>query len=234
MKIFSSSQIKLIDSYTIENEPVKSVDLMERAACKLLDWIVARFEKPSHFVVFAGPGNNGGDGLALARLLKNRRYDVEIHYVNFTEKVSEDWNINFTRLDESENLKYNTITDADQFPVICANDIIIDAIFGSGLTRPVDGLAGEVIRKINSTDNTVISIDIPSGLFSEDNSHNNPGNIIKADFTLTFQFPKLSFFFSENNTLVGSWHILPIGLHPVAIRETITPYSIIKAFSVTV
>ena len=224
MKIFSSSQIKHIDSLTISNEPVKSVDLMERAAHKLLEWLMFRFERPAHFIIFVGPGNNGGYGLALARLLKENRYDVEVNYISFTDKVSEDWNTNFIRIKELKNIQFNTLSGPEQFPIICANDIIIDAIFGSGLIRPADGFAGEVIRKINSSGNIVVSIDIPSGLFAEDNSKNNQENIIEADHTLSFQFPKLSFLFPENTSYTGEWHILPIGLLPVSIRDTITPY----------
>jgi hydroxyethylthiazole kinase-like uncharacterized protein yjeF len=224
MKIFSSDQIKNIDSYTIENEPVKSVDLMERAAHKLLEWIIKRYEKPAHFIIFAGPGNNGGDGLALARLLKENRYDVEIHYVSFTDKVSGDWTINSGRLKPLRTIQFNKITSPDQFPLICADDIIIDAIFGSGLTRPVDGLPGEIIRKINHTGNLVISIDMPSGLFSGDNSMNTRENIVRANHTLSFQFPKLAFMFAENHIFTGDCHILPIGLHPVSVRDTQTSY----------
>jgi hydroxyethylthiazole kinase-like uncharacterized protein yjeF len=224
MKIFSSSQIKEIDNCTIRNEPVNSSDLMERAAIRLLEWLMSRFERPSNFLIFAGPGNNGGDGLALARLLKEHRYDVEIHYVKFTEKVSEDWNINFLRLKKLDAIKYFSITGIEQFPMICANDIIIDAIFGSGLTRPADGLAGEVIRKINSSGNVIISVDTPSGLFSEDNSKNIPENIIRADHTLSFQFPRLSFLFPENHCYTGEWHLLQIGLDPACIRATPASY----------
>jgi ADP-dependent NAD(P)H-hydrate dehydratase / NAD(P)H-hydrate epimerase len=224
MKIFSSSKIKVIDSYTIENEPIKSIDLMERAAHKLLEWLVSHFGRPRHFVIFTGPGNNGGDGLALARLLQENRYDVDIQHINITDKVSDDWRINFKRLEKLNGVQFNNLTSAEQFPLICANDIIIDAIFGSGLTRPVDGLAGDVIKKINGSGNIVISVDIPSGLFVEDNSHNTPENIIKADYTLSFQFPKLSFLFAENYCYSGEWHLLPIGLHPAGIRDTMTQF----------
>jgi NAD(P)H-hydrate epimerase len=229
MKIFSGEQIRLIDRYTIENEPVKSIDLMERATHMLLEWVMRRFERPAHFLIFVGPGNNGGDGLALARLLKKNQYDVEIHYVSFTGKVSEDWTINFERIKIKKNIQFNKITSEEEFPAICSNDIIVDAIFGSGLTKPADGLAGEVIRKINRSGNQVISVDIPSGLFTGDNSYNNPENIIRADHTLSFQFPKLSFLFAENHNYTGEWHILPIGLHPVILNETYTPYSLIDA-----
>jgi hydroxyethylthiazole kinase-like uncharacterized protein yjeF len=228
MKIFLGNQIKLIDNYTIENEPIKSIDLMERAAYKLLEWLISHFERPKHFVIFIGPGNNGGDGLALARLLNENRYDVEIHYVNIRSNTSEDWNINFSQVQNIEGIKFHTITDAGQFPTICYNDIIIDAIFGSGLSRPVEGLPGEIIRKINATGNVIISVDIPSGLFTEDNSLNKAEYIIKADHTLSFQFPKLSFLFPENYCFAGEWHLLPIGLHPSGIKDTSTPYYLIE------
>jgi ADP-dependent NAD(P)H-hydrate dehydratase / NAD(P)H-hydrate epimerase len=229
MKIFNSEQIKNIDRYTIENEPVKSIDLMERAAHLLLDWIIQRYDRPAHFVIFAGPGNNGGDGLALARLLKENRYDVEIHYVNFTEKVSDDWANNFLRLEPLNHIPFYRITSPEQFPLICAEDIIVDAIFGSGLTRPAEGLAGEIIQKINHTGNEVISIDIPSGLFSDDNSLNIKENIVRADHTLSFQFPKLAFFFAENHNFIGEWDLLPLGLHPASVRDTQTPYYFVEA-----
>lgn len=225
MKIFACEQIKAIDDYTIKNEPVASVDLMERAAGQLLKWYMARFERSKRIIIFAGPGNNGGDGLALTRLLSESRYNAEIHYVDYTDKVSEDWKINYQRLEKQGKAPFYYLKKIDHFPVVCSDDIIVDAIFGSGLTRPADGLAAEVIRQINKIDCYVISVDIPSGLFGEDNSHNVPENIINADFTLSFQFPKLSFMFAENQTYFGEWHILPIGLHPVAIRDTKGPWT---------
>jgi ADP-dependent NAD(P)H-hydrate dehydratase / NAD(P)H-hydrate epimerase len=224
MKIFSGNQIRQIDNYTIENEPVKSIDLMERAAYKLLEWILANFERPAHFLIFAGPGNNGGDGLALARLLNENRYGVEVFFISAGNKTSQDWNSNSERVRMSPEIKFTVITSQDNFPAVCYNDIIIDAIFGSGLTRPVEGLVADIIRRINTTGNTVISVDIPSGLFTEDNSKNDHDNIIRATHTLTFQFPKLCFLFAENYCFTGEWHVLPIGLHPGAIRDVPSPY----------
>jgi hydroxyethylthiazole kinase-like uncharacterized protein yjeF len=227
MKIFLSNQIKYIDEYTIKHEPVSSLDLMERAAGQLFKWIINKYDRSEHFVIFAGPGNNGGDGLALARILAGARYDVEIHYVSFTEKTSSDWNVNRIRLEEEAKLKLNYLTSASQFPAISGGDIIIDAIFGTGLTRPVEGLPQEVIRLINLADATIISIDIPSGLFGEDNSKNCYENVIKADFTLSFHFPKLSFIFAENEPFVGTWQVLPIGLNKNVIRDTESPFRFI-------
>jgi hydroxyethylthiazole kinase-like uncharacterized protein yjeF len=225
MKIFRSDQIRAIDEFTIKNEPISSTDLMERAAMKLFSWIVGRFGRTEHFIFFTGPGNNGGDGLALARMLSRNEYSVEVYYVNISEKRSADWEVNLQRLEHEANINVVFLNSADQVPSITSDDIIIDGIFGSGLTRNVTGLAGEIIRKINSSDyKLIISIDIPSGLFGEDNKGNSYDNVIKANFTLSFQFPKLSFMFADNAPYLGEWHILPIGLHPDAILNTSTPY----------
>ena len=224
MKLFRSDQIKQIDEYTIKEEPIASIDLMERAAGQLLRWYLPRFERTRRIFIFVGPGNNGGDGLALARLLSSNRYDTKVYYVDFTDKTSEDWKINLLRLKTETNVTLNYLNDIDQFPVISSGDIIIDAIFGSGLTRPVEGLAGDVIKYINRSDATIISIDIPSGMFGEDNTRNNYDYIVSADYTLSFQFPKLSFMFAENAEYLGEWEVLPIGLSANAIRNTISPY----------
>lgn len=223
MKIFRSEQIKEIDDFTIRHEPIASVDLMERAAGQLLRWFLPRFERSRRIYIFVGPGNNGGDGLALARMLAVERYNVEVHYVKFTEKTTIDWEINQLRLATETNISLNHLTSMDQFPVVSTGDIIIDAIFGSGLTRSVKGFPGEVIKLINFTDATIISVDIPSGLMGEDNSKNLYDFVVKADYTLSFQFPKLSFMFAENSQYLGEWVVLPIGLSDDAIRNTVSP-----------
>ena len=228
MKIFNTSQIRKLDEFTIRNEPVSSADLMERAADQLMKWFMRNFDRSSHVLIFCGPGNNGGDGLALARLLSVNRYNTEVFFVSISGRTSEDWNHNFRRLEKETSVRFNTIGNIENFPFIGPDDIIIDAIFGSGLTRPADGLAKQVISKINESEAKVISVDIPSGLFGENNSSNNPDGIIRADYTLSFQFPKLSFMFPENSGYTGEWDILPIGLDSNAIRETDTPYVFVE------
>lgn len=227
MKIFRSDQIREIDKYTIEHEPVSSVDLMERAAVQLFNWISQRFRRSDHFVVFVGPGNNGGDGLVLSRMLSLNGYNSEVYFVKVSEKTSPDWKLNHKRLAEESDIELKNISDVDHFPVITSDDIIIDALFGSGLTRPVDGLVFNVIKHINNSGATVVSVDMPSGLFGEDNTRNNYEAIIRADVTLSFQFPKLSFMFAETASLAGEWVVLPIGLDASAIRNTPSPYTII-------
>lgn len=225
MKIVSCEQIKELDSYTIMHDHITSIDLMERASGQLFNWITAKFGISKRFVIFAGTGNNGGDGLALARLLGNNGYRADVQFINVSDKTSSDCGLNLERLKNVTNVTISHLKDISQFSVTGIDDIVIDAIFGSGLTRPVTGLQAEVIQMINKTDSLVISIDLPSGLFGEDNSNNSNENIIKADYTLTFQFPKLSFMFSENARFAGEWIVLPIGLKEDAIKNTVSPYN---------
>ncbi len=226
MKFFHSDQIREIDAFTIRNEPVTSVDLMERAAMQLFNWITGRFDRTVRFVIFTGPGNNGGDGLALARLLSSNRYDCELHYVKFSRNESDDWKHNRERLLKETDVKFYILDEADKFPLIDVNDVIIDALFGSGLTRPAEGLPAGIIRQINQTSAVVVSVDIPSGLSGEANSGKTEDNIIKADYTLSFQFPRLSFMFAENAVYTGEWIILPIGLSPEAVMNTSSPWEL--------
>ncbi len=228
MKIFNSYQIREIDEFTIKDEPVSSVHLMERAAFQLYKWYSEKFERSRRALIFAGPGNNGGDGLALARILSVNRFEPVVYYVQFTGKTTSDWQENQQRLEKETTVPFNILSRKDQFPVISSGDIIIDGIFGSGLTRPAEGLAAEIITLINEAGAPVISIDIPSGLSVEENSEKLTDNIIKARHTLSFQFPKLSFLFAENEIYTGEWTVLPIGLSSMAIRNIVTPYFLLE------
>jgi len=223
-KILNASQIRKTDTYTIENEPISSDDLMERAAGMCSKWIITHYNKNIPVKVFAGPGNNGGDALVVARHLAGQGYAVTVFILHFSDKYSADFQLNHERLILQRHALISTIDDENDLPVVGENDLLIDGIFGSGLSRPVKGLPGVVIRHLNKQKATRLAIDIPSGLFAEDNSDNDPAMIFHADHTLTFQFPKLAFFFRENQDLVGDWHVLPIGLHPKAIENAQTDY----------
>ncbi len=221
MKVFRTSQIKSIDAYTIQNEPIPSVDLMERAATAISNWLVQRFSSGRKVSIFAGPGNNGGDGWAVARMLSEQGFEkIHIYLLNLSGRISEDSGINRERLIRQDRVEINEINDKNSFPVIENTDLVVDGLFGSGLTRTLEGLAASLVKHINQSGADVVSIDIPSGLFGEDNTGNIRENIIKAAYTLTFQFPKLSFFYAENEAYVGDWHVLPIGLHPKIIDTT--------------
>lgn len=202
---------------------------MERAAEKIFLWINSHYSRSEHFVIITGPGNNGGDGLALARMLSTEGFHAVVFHIDLSSKTSPDWKINRQRLEQIPGISFKVIESAGQMPDISREDIVIDAIFGSGLTRRADGLSGDIIKKINESAAEVISIDVPSGLFCEDNSGNDTDAIINAGFTLSFQFPKLSFMFPENYRFTGEWFNLDIGLHPEIIASTNTPYYFISA-----
>ena len=227
MKIFRADQVREIDAYTIKNEPVRSIDLMERAASRLTGWYVRHFHTNRKVVIFAGPGNNGGDALAMARMLAGRQFRVECYLLKFGT-LSEDCAINLERLREQGLVKIFETGEHDPLPEIDRMDVVVDGIFGSGLSRSVTGLAARVIQLINEKAGSVIAIDIPSGLFGEDNSVNDPGTVIRANYTLTFQFPFLSFFFDDNEELVGQWRVQDIKLHPAAIEGMETGYRTVE------
>ncbi len=219
MKIFRTEQIRKIDSDTMLYEPITSIDLMERAARVLTAAIIEKFgKKGNFFAIFAGPGNNGGDALAIARMLDASDEKTCVWLVNPKEKLSPDCEQNFKRLKESGtpiHICNNEFTPT-QLPENC---IIIDGIFGSGLNKPAEGLFAKVIQFINNCRATIVAIDIPSGLHGEKSDSSNACNTIQADTTLTLQFPKLSFFMPENDKFVGKWHILDINLSSRAIEE---------------
>jgi len=234
MKIFTSDQVRQIDKFTIENEPVTSIDLMERAARQITGWLTDHYDQGYSFAVFSGPGNNGGDGLAVARMLLQQFYKVTVYIIRISDKLSPDAKINYDRFKKLDNAEIYNIRDNDHLPELSENEIILDAIFGSGLNRHSDGLSARIIKHLNSLSNTRISIDIPSGLFGEDNTNNHAENIIKANLTLTLQFPPLSFFFAENEQYTGKWEVLPIGLAKNAIREIDSPYRYILSGDISV
>jgi len=225
MKIFKSEQVSEIDAYTIEHEPVKSIDLMERAANAFVSWFTRHIDNAGNVYLFSGPGNNGGDGMAVARLLSERNYRVKAFLLRFTKKLSGDCEENIKRLKAAGKDLYGELTEDSDLPQPGEKDVIIDAIFGSGLSRPVEGFPASVVHLINSSGATTVSIDIPSGLYGEDNRDNEAENIVKADYTVTFQFPFLSFFFADNAKYTGHWTAVPIGLHPKIIEEKSTPYT---------
>ncbi len=227
MKILNAGQVKKLDAYTIENEPILSINLMERAAKICTNRIIKIIDKKTEIKVFAGPGNNGGDGLAIARMLANKNYSVTV-YLKST-KLSADAQINYKRLIEQSKVKLIIVDNKEKLPVLKKNDLVIDALFGSGLSRPVVGFYAEIITHINNSDARVLAIDIPSGFFSEDNSllpkseQGTYQNVIMADYTLSLELPFLSFFFPDAQHHTGKWECLPIGLSQKYLQELKSP-----------
>lgn len=234
MKILSASQLKVVDAYTIEHEPISSTNLMERASRAVADKIRSRWSIDTPVKIFAGPGNNGGDALAIARMLGETNYKVCVYLFNTSDNLSADCQINKQRLLDFQDVKQNTmgvrnvelVEVKSQFtpPKLEEGDLVVDGLFGTGLSRPLNGGFASVVKYINSSPATVVSIDVPSGLMCEDNTYNVMNHIVKANYTFTLQYPKLSFFFAENEQYVGEWEVLDIGVKDPMTEETHSPY----------
>ena len=213
MKIFTSTQIKELDKYTIEHEPIKSIDLMERAAHAITSAICDRWPSSMPVVVFAGPGNNGGDALAVARMLVEQGFQVQTFLFNISDHLSADCAENKHRLaDKKGRLLLTEVTQEFDPPRLESGMLVIDGLFGSGINKPLAGGFASLVKYINQSAATVVSIDVPSGLMTEDNTYNVRANIIRADVTLTLQNIKLSFLFAENQQFIGELQVLDIGI----------------------
>jgi hydroxyethylthiazole kinase-like uncharacterized protein yjeF len=214
MKILTSDQIREADHYTIVHEPVSSIDLMERAAKTCTDWLISSpFLKAGKVVhIFCGLGNNGGDGLAIARLLSEKEFSVYVYIIRYSDQSSGDFNANEARLQDIAAVKVMDIYSAKDLEKLkISESVVIDAIFGSGFNRVLEEFPAEVINFINKIPLAVIAIDIPSGL-STDLSFKVGKACIRAAHTLTFQAPKLLFMFAEYFKYIGEFTILDIGL----------------------
>ncbi len=217
MKILSAQQIRQLDQYTIAKERIASIYLMERAAAKFTKEFTGFTNTDASVSIFCGLGNNGGDGLAVARQLLALGYtNVFVYVVMHSKKKSPDFEINEARLKESLPITY--ISNNKQVPRLKAGTVIIDALFGSGLNRRVEGIAAEVISAINKSKAKVISVDVPSGLFCD--KLNDPNDtVIKSTLTLTFHAPKFSFLLPANGKYVAEFKVLDIGLSKVYADE---------------
>lgn len=224
MKILSARQTQQADAYTIKHEPIASIDLMERASTRFTNAFCDLVDSGKSVLVVCGTGNNGGDGLAVARMLLEKGYNIHVIVIQPREGGSKDFLINLGRLDESV-LSY--LRSEEEKIELGNPDVIIDAIFGSGLTRPVKGVFGKVIAMINKLESTVIAIDVPSGLFL-DKPASAEGAIIEANHTISFQVPKLAFFFPENYPFVGEWQVVDIGLNREFIDQQESKFSTIE------
>jgi NAD(P)H-hydrate epimerase len=222
MKILNVDQIRALDQFTIQHEPIAPINLMERAALTFVDWFIDRFPNTTTTKIFCGLGNNGGDGLAIARLLLEREYPIEVHVVRYAPRESDDFMHNHRRLKlVTEQINY--IEHPRDVPAIRHNEVVIDAILGSGLSRPAEGIVKSAIEAINRAPATVVSVDVASGLYVD--KPNEPTDvIIEPDYTVAFQLPKLAFVLPKNGRYVGDWHVVDIGLSKRYIDNAPTPY----------
>ncbi|MET0463586.1 MAG: NAD(P)H-hydrate dehydratase [Chitinophagaceae bacterium] len=215
MKIFNAAQIREWDQYTISYEPISSIDLMERAAKACVRWINQYFpEEP--LTIFCGKGNNGGDGLAIARLLSKR--DIVVYILEAEQNGTDDFQENLSRLEKLPHVEIRSIQTEESIVEVNFDGVLIDALLGSGLNRPLEGTTARLVEQINESGNLIVSIDLPSGMFADQSSLTNTK--IRADHTLSFQLHKRAFLAAENSTHCGEVHILEIGLHPDYYENT--------------
>lgn len=229
LKILSAEQIRQADAYTINHEPITSVVLMERASTAFVNWFLKHADVSHRIAIVCGTGNNGGDGLVIARLLTEYNYAVSVFVIHGSAPTSADFTVNSQRLNTSTK-KYD-IKDAEDTLSLDDYDIVMDAIFGTGLSRPVEGIYQYVIEKVNSVKAMRIAVDVPSGLLADKPSI---GAIVKADFTITFQLPKLAFLLPENFKYVGEWKAVRIGLDKQFIERASTSYFLLEKKDVKV
>ena len=233
MKIFTSAQIHELDKYTIQHEPIKSIDLMERAAKAITETVMRRWSNQTPVVVFAGPGNNGGDALAVSRMLATQGYDVKVYLFNISGRLSDDCAANRQRVIDCKRIKaFMEVTTKFDPPTLQAGDLVIDGLFGSGINKPLAGGFAALVRYINQCPARVVSIDMPSGLMTEDNSFNVRSNIIKADLTLTLHGKKLSMFLADCQEFLGEIQVLDIRLSDEYVKKTDALYTLLEESNV--
>ncbi|SDH15319.1 NAD(P)H-hydrate epimerase [Chitinophaga filiformis] len=232
MKIFTAQQIRDADAYTIRHTPISSLALMEKAAIACTAWICRHYNEDTPVYIFCGMGNNGGDGLAITRLLRNRGYNAVAYILHHSTKASDDHTANREALQQQYHAAIHDIPDNGLLPQLDRNALIVDAILGTGLSRPVEGWIAGIIEQLNDLkpQHDIVAIDMPSGLQADASSVNTP--VIKADQTLSFEFYKLAFLLPENAAFVGEICILSIDLSPDYIAQTPSRFNITDAFQV--
>ncbi len=223
VKLYTAAQIRDWDAFTIAHEPIASIDLMERAAAKCVAWLLQHYGPAQRIAVFCGKGNNGGDGLAIARMLHQRGLPVEVFILEFGAIGSPDFQANLQRMHQFE-IPFHFVQEKLPLPLLHPDAVIIDALFGTGLNRPLEGLAATVVAHINKAANEVVSIDVPSGMMLDASVENAP--VISAHYSLSFQATKAAFLLPENETQTGKVVVLDIGLH--AGYEADAPFELLE------
>ncbi|MDB5024963.1 MAG: NAD(P)H-hydrate dehydratase [Mucilaginibacter sp.] len=227
LPLLISSQIREADAYTIAHEPIASIDLMERASRAFVGWFINHFQdKRQSIAVYCGTGNNGGDGLAIARMLKDHHYQqVEVKIASFSSKSSDDFNTNLHRLIPS-GIAIQEIKPRQDLPLENSS-IIIDALLGTGLNKPLSGDYERLVSYLNSLHKTVVAVDVPTGFFSEGETGPD-APVLKADLVITFQQPKINFLLPESAPYIHCWDAVNIGINESFIQSLNSPYQLVE------
>jgi len=226
MKLLSAAQIRELDRATIREQRTTSTALMERAAIALAGWLYQHYTpaEAGEILLLCGPGNNGGDGLALARLLYLAGYAVRLGLLP-AAKYSDDYEYNHHVLPKVIAIQE---LSADSLPEIQPGTLVVDALFGTGLSRPLDGVAAAVVQHLNASQARVIAIDLPSGLLADAPQPDPAAPVVQAQHTVSFGLAKLAFLLPQNADYVGEWHVVDIGLSPDFIAQAATPWHLTR------
>ncbi|MES2376443.1 MAG: NAD(P)H-hydrate dehydratase [Bacteroidota bacterium] len=226
LSLLTAQQIREADAHTIANEPISSVNLMERASKAFVGWFINHFpDKGLTISIYCGTGNNGGDGLAIARMLYSHKYfNIDVKIARFSEKSSPDFDVNLARIIHM-GLDLRELKPEGAFPVE-KSEIIIDALLGSGLNKPLAGDYKRLAEFINEADKTVVAVDVPTGFFT-DGEMDADATVIKADLVVTFQQPKINFLLPESAPYIKCWEVVNIGLDDDFIQWLKSPYQFI-------
>jgi NAD(P)H-hydrate epimerase len=227
LPLLTSPQIREGDAYTIAHEPITSIGLMERASKAFVGWFVNHFpDKKQSIAVYCGTGNNGGDGLAIARMLKDHQYQrVDVKIAQFANKSSDDFIANLHRLIPA-GITIHEIKKGEDLPQE-KSSIIIDALLGTGLNKPLSGDYERLVAYLNGLGKTIVSVDVPTGFFSEGET-DPKASVIKADLVITFQQPKINFLLPESGPYIHCWEAVNIGISEKFIKSQNSPYQLVE------
>jgi hydroxyethylthiazole kinase-like uncharacterized protein yjeF len=229
MKIFTPAQIHELYQYTVEHDSIKSIDLTERIAKSLTRAIMDEWTEQTPVVVFAGPNENGAQAMAVARLLAEAGYKVAVYLFNIHNELNDNCKINRQRIEDGKRVaKFTEIKEQFDPPELSDRMLIVDGLFGADLKKPLVGGFASLVKYINQSPAQVVSIDVPSGLMSEDNTNNIRSNIIKADLTLTIQQKKLCMMFADCRPFIGRLRVIDVRLSPDYIQKASTPYTTLE------
>ncbi|WP_295767435.1 NAD(P)H-hydrate dehydratase [uncultured Mucilaginibacter sp.] len=227
LPLLTAQQIREADAYTIAHEPISSVDLMERASKAFVSWFVNHFpDKHEAISVYCGTGNNGGDGLAIARLLFEHDYRrINVKIARYSTRSTADFDINLQRL-QAMQIPLIELSESETSPQENA-DILIDALLGSGLNKPLDGSFKALVDHLNSLSKCVVAVDVPTGFYT-DGVVELEGGALKSNLVITFQQPKINFLLPESGAYVDCWEAVNIGLDTKFIRSLQSPYQMVE------
>ncbi len=225
LPLLLSSQIREADAYTIAHEPITSINLMERASKAFVGWFINHFpDKKQAISIYCGTGNNGGDGLAIARMLYEHHYKaLNVIITRFSDKASDDFNANFKRLQKA--IPLTEIKPGESFPDE-DSPVIIDAMLGSGLNKPLSGDYKKLVEYLNDLNRTVVAVDVPTGFFT-DGEIKPEATVLKADLVITFQQPKINFLLPESGPNMRCWEAVNIGIDQGFVQSLNSPYQFV-------